>query len=297
MTEIISIVLPIFIVFGYGFFLKKKFDPDISSLSNVGFYCLLPALVFRTFYTSSINYEIGWLILFSLALFFAIVLASFLLAKLFRLGQSTETGLILGSSFANAGNYGSSIVLLAYGQAGFEWAITFFVIQQMLMSTFGVYIAARGKAGYVETLKKVAKMPALYAGLLGFLFQTLQIELHPVFYTPIELLSQAMIPLLMLILGMQLATIKGFGYTKGISLGVSIRLFVSPLIAYFLLMWFPFNDLANKVLLLQAAMPAAVVPTLLAIQYKRYPEMVSGITMFSTLLSAVTISVLLYLLR
>lgn len=164
MTEIISIILPIFIVFAFGFFLKKKFDTDISTLSNVSFYCLLPALVFKTFYTSSINGEIGWLVLFALVLFFVTVLLSYLLAKGFRLGKGTETGLILGSSFSNAGNYGSAIVLLAYGQAGFEWAITFWVIQLILMNTFGYFFAAQGEIGFMKTLKTVATMPSLYAG-------------------------------------------------------------------------------------------------------------------------------------
>lgn len=297
MSEIISIILPIFIVFSFGFFLKQKFDSDISTLSNVGFYCLLPALVFENFYTSSVNRDLGLLIIFAFILFFSVILISYITSKLFRFEKEAETGLILGTAFANAGNYGSSIILLAYGQAGFEWAIAFFVIQQMLMSSFGVFFAAQGQASFAVTIKKVAKIPALYAGALGYTFQSLDIELHPILYTPIELLSQAMIPLLMLVLGMQLATIKSFGFAKGISIGVTIRLIISPLIAYFLLMAFPFNDLANKVILIQAAMPTAVVPTLLAIQYNRNPEMVSGITLFSTIISSATIAFLLYILQ
>jgi len=297
MLEILSIVLPIFIVFACGFFLKKRFKTDIASLSNVAFYCLLPALVFKTFYTSHISREIGWIILFAVSLMVALLLFTLLVSRCFRFDKSTEIGLLLASLFGNGGNYGSSIILLAYGQEGFDWAIAYFVIQSMMTNSFGVFLAAQDSSGIWVTLKKVLRMPILYAGLLGFLCQTLHIELHPIIYTPIELLSQAMIPLLMLILGMQLAMIKNFGFMKGVTLGVCIRLLISPLLAYFILMLFPFNDLAYKVLLLQAAMPTAVVVTLITLQYNRTPEMVAGVALFSTLFSSVTVSALLFLLQ
>ncbi|MET3506207.1 AEC family transporter [Halalkalibacter oceani] len=296
-VDILSIVLPIFIIFACGFFLKKKFNGDIRTLSNISFNCLLPALVFKNFYSSTISGDIGWLVLFEVVLLLAIIVISIILARCFRFNKERETGLLLVASFPNAGNYGSSIILLAYGQEGFQWAIAFFVIQSMMMNSLGVLFAAQDKGGIGDTLKKLLKMPVLYAGLLGFLCQSLTIELHPIVYHPIEMLSQAMIPMLMLLLGMQLATIKRFSFAKGIALGVTIRLVLSPVLAFLLLPFFSFDEVASNVILLQAAMPAAIVPVLLANQYGREPEMVAGITLFSTIVSAGTISLLLWLLH
>lgn len=294
MMNIISIILPTFIIFGVGFFLKKKFNTDIATLSNVSFNSLLPALVFKTFYTSNITKEIGWIILFVILLLFGIFIITFLFAKGFRFDGITETSLILGSSFSNAGNYGASIILLAYGQEGFEWALAFFVIQSFLLNSYGVLLAARGKQSLKKTLKLLFKMPVLYAGILGFLLQAFNIVLHPILYRPIETLSQAMIPILMILFGMQLAVIKKFAFKKGIVLGVFTRLIISPFLAFILLIFFPFNALGQKVFIIQSAMPAAVLPAILAIHYDTCPEMVSGIAFFSTLISGITISLLLF---
>lgn len=291
--EVVTIVLPIISIFLIGFWLKKRFDSDIKTLSAVVFYCLLPALVFKTFYQSHVSAYIGEIILFQLVLTAGLLAVVFLAAKVMGLGERERAGLILGSVFMNAGNYGTPVNMLAFGQAGFDWAITFYVIQSVFMNSFGVFFASWDRGGMKKTLWKVASMPAIWAGVLGFFLKVMGVELAPFVLKPIELLSQGMVPVLMLTLGMQLATMKKFRITGAMSMGVGIRLAISPLLAFGLLYLFPFDELPSKVFLIQAAMPTAVVPTLLAIEYDRDPEMVSSITLCSTLVSVVTLGILL----
>ena len=42
------------------------------------------------------------------------------------------------------GNYGTPVVLLAFGSGALEVAVPLMVFQQMVMSTIGIYFAARG---------------------------------------------------------------------------------------------------------------------------------------------------------
>jgi len=52
--------------------------------------------------------------------------------------------MILATAFMNNGNYGTPVVLFIFGSTGMDYAIILMVIQQLLMSTVGIYYAAKG---------------------------------------------------------------------------------------------------------------------------------------------------------
>jgi predicted permease len=292
----LNIVLPTFLVFLVGYFLMKKFQLDLQSFSKVTFYCFLPVLVFRTLYEADIKESIGIILLFEIILTFSLVGLVKLIVRLRKDTAKRESALILSSVFMNAGNYGAPIILFAFGDTGFQLAITFWVIQSVFMSSIGVYFAAKDETGVMESLKKVVRMPAIYAAILGLASGYFDIHYPLALTRPVELLANATIPILMLTLGMQLAKVKFNSNWEPISISLLIRLGVSPLLAWAIAYFMGVEGLLFKVLILQAAMPAAVQTTLLSIQYDREPDIVSSVTLTGTILSTVTITVLLYIL-
>ena len=296
MSIFIGVVLPVLVIFLTGFAIQKWKKIDIKSVSTVAIYILTPCLVFRTFYKAELNREYLMMVVFSIMLLYIILFINKIYTRIRKYPQSVESGLILSTAFMNSGNYGAPIVLFAFGEEGFAYSVLFLVIQAIIMNFYGVYYAARGQAGMKLAFKSVMEMPATYATIIALLFNLMNISVPENIFSAIDLVAEATIPVVMLILGMQLAEIqiKHLQYGK-ISYGVIVRLILSPLIAYGITLLLPMNPLLEKVLIVSAAMPSAATTTMYAVQFDSEPELVSSITMVTTLISVITVTVLLLL--
>ncbi|WP_302328405.1 AEC family transporter [Salirhabdus salicampi] len=293
----LQVVLPVFLVYGAGYLLRKKMPVDIKSVATVALYVMLPCLVFESFYTTTLDLQYVNILIFSFLLFFSIILVNLITARFVAKTERMKNGLILATAFMNSGNYGLPIILFAFGDAGMRYAIPYFVLTTIIMNIFGVYYAAKGKSSIAGAMKTVCKMPPTYALILGLSMNLASINLHDNIYQVIQFVSNAAVPTVMIVLGLQLAeiTIKHIQWSK-VLYGTIIRLLISPLLAFAILQLLPTNSLLDKVLIVIAAMPTAAITTMYAVEFDTEPEVVSSITLFTTVISALTISVLLYLL-
>lgn len=297
MAVFYQVMLPVLLIFFSGYVVQKWQQLNLRALSTLAIYILSPCLVFRTFYQTPIDLQYAYMVLFSISLLAGLILLNKLYALWRKHSPNVESGLILSSAFMNSGNYGVPVILFAYGEAGFHYAVSFMVLQSILMNFVGVYYAARGQAGVGVAIRLVFKMPATYAAALAILFQTAHIQLPEQFYGAIDLVADATIPVVMLILGMQLADLRLKKlHWETIGFGVVARMFVSPLLAVLLLSWMPIEPLLKKVLIVSSAMPSAATTVMYAVQFDAEPDLVSSITLVTTLMSIVTLSVLLMVL-
>lgn len=293
----INVLVPVFLVFLAGYVLQKKLDLQMKSLSQTVFYLLLPCLVFRTLYNSDLLGNLKTVIIFQLILTVVLVCLVKAIVLILKMPQKIEGALLLAVVFMNAGNYGMPFNLFAFGVSGFELAVTFYVFQSILMNSLGVFFANKHLGCVKDSITAVLKLPILYAAVLGVGLQLLGLEMPGFIYKSVDLLSNATAPLIMLLLGMQLAQVKLNSNWGVVGLGVALRLIVSPLIAWFIIRFvFPVEGLLANVIVVESAMPSAVIMTLLAMQYDCEPDVVSAITFVSTILSIVTLSAILYLL-
>lgn len=120
---LLTIVLPAFLIFASGYVLKRLFPLDIKTLSTIAFYCFLPALVFQTMYEADIKKELGTILLFEVLLVASLIVLIKIYTWVAKESRSRESSLILGSVFINSGNYGSPIILFAFGEKGFHLAV------------------------------------------------------------------------------------------------------------------------------------------------------------------------------
>ncbi|HET7578801.1 MAG TPA: AEC family transporter [Bacillales bacterium] len=296
MNLFFEVVLPVLLVFLAGFGLQKWKKLNIQSVSTVALYVFTPCLVFRTIYQKELNFQYLEVLIFSLLLLIVLITVVKVTSIIKKYPQSTESGLILSTAFMNSGNYGSPVVLFAFGKEGFAFAIMFFVLQAIIMNFFGVYYAARGKAGIKTALRSVFKMPATYALLVGLLVKMVDLSVPKTFFSIIDLMADAAIPCVMLVLGLQLAEIslRGFRWGK-ITYAAVVRLLVSPIIAWAITLILPMDPLLEKVLIVLCAMPSAATTTMYAVQFDSEPQLVSSITLVSTLASIVTVTAVLVL--
>ncbi|MDE5415554.1 MAG: AEC family transporter [Bacillaceae bacterium] len=298
MTIFVNVVLPAILIFLSGFVVQRWKKMDLKSISTLAVYILTPALVFRTFYDVQLDQQYVFITVFSLILLFVLIIINKVYAKFRKYPRDVESGLILSTAFMNAGNYGAPIILFAYGETGFAYAVSFMVLQSVIMNFFGVYYAASGQLGFRAAIKTISAMPLTYAMIIAILFNLFNIPLSANLYSAVDLVGQATIPVVMLILGMQLAELKVDKVINKERLiyGTTVRMFVSPLIAFIFVMLFPVDPLLAKVLIVLTAMPTAVTTTMYALQFNTTPKLVSSIALVTTLVSVVTISILLTIL-
>lgn len=293
------ILIPIFSIFALGFIGQKKIGFETKTISTMALYLMSPVLVFRTFYTTTFTMTYVYMILYTFALCFSLILVVYLIAFIRKYSVKETCGMILASSFMNNGNYGTPVVLILFGAAGLDYAIILMVIQQLVMCTVGVYYAAKGSAegdGVRAAIRAVKRMPMVYGAILGFLLQTFQIKLGNSMTQAIDMVADAAIPTVMIVLGMQLAkiSIKNFEREK-VSLSLLTKLAISPVIAYLITLFLPVDEMIKQIMIIMAAMPTAANTTMYALQFDTEPEFVSSATLVSTTLSLATLPVTFFI--
>ena len=291
-----NVLIPVFAIFILGYIGEKKIGFDPKSISAMSLYIMTPVLVFKTFYTNIVNIDYLYITVFALTLCIALILIIYLISYIRGYSIKEKCGLILGSVFMNNGNYGTPVALLLFGAAGFDYAVILMVIQTIVMATVGIYFAARGSdigGGFKDTLGVVMRMPIVYGALAGWLFQVTGITIGSSFITTIDLVGNAAIPTIMLVLGMQLAKIslKNVEREK-ILYAVMIKLAAAPVIAWGIAYFLPVDTLLKQLMVIMAGMPSAANTTMYAIQFNTEPEFVSVCTFVTTVLSLISLPVL-----
>ncbi|WP_404454587.1 AEC family transporter [Virgibacillus necropolis] len=289
-----EVVLPIIAVFGVGFLLQRIRVLDVKSIATVSIYIFLPALVFTSLYEAEYNQGFTIIIVFAFFLLFMMIVINKMLARIFKWKQTVESASILTTAFMNGGNYGVPVIIYSVGEAALPYAIFFMVLQSLVMNFFGVYYASKGTSGISRAVKTIFKMPATYAAVLAFIFQKIPWEIPDPVYSTLSMVGSAAIPLMMVMLGMQLASITSLKFNwQIISSAVIIRMVISPIIALLFILALDVNTLIGSVLLIVAAMPSAATTTMYAIEFDTEPDLVSSITLVTTLISVLTLTILL----
>ncbi|MSQ15013.1 MAG: AEC family transporter [Dehalococcoidia bacterium] len=292
-----DVVLPVFVVAGVGFLAQRILKMQILSLSQAVIYIFSPALVFTGLTNSSLSGEhAAKIVIYSVVFSLVTLLLSWPVSKLLRLKGADQSGFFLGTMFPNAGNYGLSVVLLAFQQAGLDSGLIFFVCQAILGGTLAVFLASRGSTGSIASLKQVLKMPQMYAALLAIAADISGVTIPEAISKPATILGQAAIPSMLIVLGMQLAQVKGLELPVAMGTAVAMRLVLSAIIAFGITGLLGMEDLTRKVLIIQSSMPTAVFVIIVATQFNASPRFVTGVVVISTLVSILTVTVILTLL-
>jgi len=285
-------IVPVFVAIGVGYALERRFGIQIKSVSRTVFYALSPCLIFSSLVQSTVSGEEFWNITsFQILITLGVALVAWGVARGLRFDRVMESAFLLATLFVNAGNYGLSINLLAFGEAALARAIIYFVVSSVLINTAGVYLASRGKARALDALVNVFKVPLVYAVLLAVLVNLVKLDLtgSPIFKA-VEMMGKAAVPLMLLLLGMQLADTRLTQGIKLAGLATIIRLVVTPALAWPLANLLSLAGPTLQACLVEASMPTAVTATVLAIEFDAQPEFVTSVVLLSTLASPLTLT-------
>lgn len=290
-------ILPIFLVALVGWILARRYHIDSKVFSQVGVNALLPCLIFQTFSTSHVNLlDSGRIALFCLLMVIGAGLLCRLLAVWFQLKDEAVTGLMLVVMFTNVGNFGLPVVTFAFGDQALAHATVYFVTMNILLYTLGVGMLAGGRVDWKKKLLQLSKEPVIISIALAVVVSQLNIELPIAILRPIDLLAQAAIPAMLLVLGMRFFQSK-IEWKPILWLAVVLRLVIMPLVAFPLGQALQLSGPALQAGMLQAGTPAGVSTTLLATEYDVEPDFVNSVVFLSTLLCVLTLTPMILIFR
>lgn len=290
-------LLPVFLTAGAGALLGHYTDINPRTISQSIFYLFSPCFIFSLLTSSDIdNLLLLRVFLFTLALILILGGITWMSGRLFRLERKTQSSMILTAMFANSGNYGLPVALFAFGESALRIGSIFFASYMVLAYTIGVLVASMGSMSLIKAIKNLIKLPLLYAVIFALIVGGFGWKIPLPIARTTQLLGDATIPCMLLLLGLQLKSVSFRGAWLPIGAVSVMRLIVSPLLAFFLLRYFGFQGVEAQTIALQTGMPAAVITTMLTTEFNANPTFSSAGVFITTILSPFTLTPLLYFL-
>jgi len=286
--NILQVVLPVFLVIAVGYIIGKYKKINIQPLVDLIVYIAGPCLIFSSITKSDINLTDFFTI--ALAAVGIILISISLVFIIFKITKSKKTGLYLPMTIGNTGYLGYPVALFAFGIAGLSRAVVYDMMGSLILYSFGIYII-----NHKDGIKEMFKLPLLYAVIIGLSFNLLKIPVPQSIFKPIEMIGMITIPLALLILGYKLTEIK-ISSAKIAFLASLFRIIGGLLVAFLIIRLFSITGLVRNIILIQAAMPSAVMSMILCQKYRRDPDLVASVVFISTLLSIITIPLILLFL-
>jgi malate permease and related proteins len=289
-------IFPIFVVAALGYLVQRQVGLDKRTLSSIVFYCLSPALVFSSLVNSELPVaELGGMALFTLVTILLVGVVGFLLARLLRFNRIETAAFLIVLMFVNGGNYGMTLNLLRYGQDGLARAVVYYMTSTVLAYTIGVLIASMGRLPWRAALRRILFLPPLHAAVLAVIVYLYNIPIPAPLLRGIDVAGAGAIPVMLLLLGMQMADLRGRARWRLALPAVSARLLLGPVIGLLVAGGLGLTGLTRSVAIIEASMLTAVFSIILATEFDLQPEAVTSIVVGSTLLSPLTVAMVIAL--
>jgi malate permease and related proteins len=294
LSILISDILPVFLIAGAGFFLARFAAAQVQTVARVVFYSLLPCFAFRMLVTAKISgTNAGRLMLLAVAIMGLMGVLGYAAGKGLGLDGKFLRGFMMVVMYSNGGNYGLPVVRFAFGPEALTYATIFFLTGSVSTYVSGAFFASSHRSRLAGALDKIWRMPSLYGIALALIAIAIGRPVPDAVMRPIELLSDAALPVMILVLGMQLERAVWPSRPGLVLLAVGVSLIVAPFVALGLSWVLGITGPARQAAVILSSMPVAVVTTILALEFGLAPEFVTSAVFVSTLASPLTLTPLI----
>lgn len=297
--EILGIVTPVFLLVALGGLLRRihwmKPEAD-STLLQLSTNVMMPALIIDSVLGNPLLDQADQLWLPPL-LGFALIAVSMGVVALFllpcRLPQASS-----GAGIISAGvqNFGYMVVPLAEAFYSRETLGVLFLHNlgvELALWCIGIWVLTRQAGGSIwRRLVNAPTLAILSSGVLNLLHANAWM---PAFVRKaLRMLGHSAIPLALLLAGVTLYDQIRIRHEErprygALWLAVSARILVLPLLFIAAARWLPLTEALRSVLILQGAMPSAMMPIVICRLYKADSRFSIQIILLTTLISLVTI--------
>ena len=287
--KLIDVLFPVFFVIGVGYYLGKK-DPsfDTTFITNFAGNIGTPAMIFYTITTTGITLDIFIeYFIYALIMIGGFSLAGLLFLFILKKDIISELPPLI---LPNTGNMGVPICLFAYGTAGLGVASAIASVIILLHFTLNVLLAKKS-----FSFEILIKNVPIYAILASIAFLYFKWDVPGYIENTTFLLTYTTIFLVLMSLGIALSRLKVVSWTHASILG-AVRVIIGPIIGFSLIKFLNLNGFFAGVLLIQSAMPSAVLTYLVGSMYseRKVVDNIASVIVSSTLMSFITIPIVVF---
>jgi predicted permease len=255
----------------------------MSTVNRISMNVLAPALVFSALASKSFDVGANKLLLLGSV---GVVLGSGLLAwPVARLMRANVRTFVPRRMFNNCGNMGLPLAALAYGTAGFSPMVALFTISNLLQFTLGIWMV-----DHRARLRSVVRNPIVIATVLGFAFALTHPPLPEWLSAAIKLVGDALIPMMLLSLGVRLFEASLGDWRIGV-VGAIVCPLTGLVTALVLARVLGLDGTQAGLLILFGSLPPAVLNFMVAEQFDQEPGKVASIVLIGNLLAIVFVPI------
>ena len=313
-TFALNATIPVFLVILVGFFLQKVHllnDGFNKTANEYVFKCALPISLFRSmagmdFYS---EFDPGFcLFCFSATtvMFLGIWAASWLFMK----DKGQVGAFAQASARSSAAVLGVALAVNIYGEAGMVpmmimFSVPFFNVYSVLILSFSPHVdsegrlipATHGSGAIKAACINVLKNPLIIGILLGIPFALLRIPIPTMLDNALSSLGATATPVALLVVGASFSGSEAMTRWKGAVCSSIVKLFLLPGIFLPLAAMLGFRESELIAILIMAGSPTTVASFVMAKSMHADGVLTSNAILLSTILSSVSITFWLYLLR
>jgi len=295
----VSVLLPILLLIGSGALIQRFHPLDMPTLSKLQIYLLVPLFMFVRVYESKMGGgQIAGIVGAILLAKVLLAVPLFLLLRRLRVKRETLGVVLISSAIFNAGNFGIPVAERAFGTAG--GAVQALVVMVSNLTMWGVgytLMAAVSGGGLGRAIVSYLKLPMFYMLVAAFALRGLHVPLPSPLTYALHMLADCLVPLALITLGAQLMRQARWPNWRRVAPVLVLKLVALPavmaVVAVLCGMW----PWPGAQLVVAAAGPSAVNTILLTIEQGGDTELAAECVFWTTLVSAVTVTLILALVK
>jgi predicted permease len=297
-------ILPVFFLIMLGFLLGKKIKLDPSVLTSLNFYIIIPSFMFVMLTETDLPDNVAFILVAATIMLVINALLGMLISKARSFDNVMSRSFASSLMFYNSGNIGIPLITLVFSDhqnksaLGIALAvqISVLLVQNISINTVGFILANHRSGSLKESIVKVFKMPIIYSIALALCLKYFSFDPQSLSIWPALVYAKdAMVAIALLTLGIQLASTSIKSLRADVFLSSALRLVGGPIAALIIIWFMRFDGIVAQAFLISSSVPTAVNTALIAIECKTNPEFASQTVMVSTVISAITLSGVIFL--
>ena len=303
--NIISTIVPIFLIIFLGLFAKQKrfITPEFLNQANrLVYYIAIPAMIFSYISKAALNTQMNLeVIIITLVSVVAISVIAFGAACFLKMPRPSKGTFIHCSFHSNLGYIGLAVAFYYLGNSGFVKAAIIagfvMILQNILAVIVLQYYSGKntGRAGMFDTMKKTMVNPVILSAMAGILFSLFNIPIPLILDRALDILKGMALPLALLIIGASLSFEKLKPRFLNVMISSLLKIIVAPAIGFVLFKFLlvPSQDYLPGLIILSS--PSATLTYIMAKEIGGDPDFAVAAISICTIFSSVTYSLWLSL--
>jgi len=307
MVEIFLIVLPVFLVIGLGFSLRGTGLVDESfliQLNRLVCFIALPIMFFYKIAKSDFSASFNPRLLLDVVLTILVLSCLSYVYTGLRKYQPATRGAFCQASFrGNLVYIALPIIYNAYGEAGFATAGILIGFMTPLVNSLSVVVLLLPQQSSDHDLKpsfwlrQIALNPLIISSFLGIIWSFFSLPIPAVLGKSFDIISGMAMPLALIVIGASFSFKELKGEMVPTVIATTVKIVFMPMIAGVLLWTLGVRGMEFSVGILLTGAPTASAAYIMAQQLKSDADLSSSIIMFSTLMSVLSYTICLYMLK